>query len=107
MIELNPISFAAGYCSGFVITALIGYRLVWKRYRRLRDHAAYQDIKVVRIYRNGVLQSQTVEPVNPEKDDGTLPLPLEAELRTPWGPSKVKLDTPPGTRMSEIDERKN
>lgn len=97
MIELNPLSFAAGYCSGFVITALIGYRLVWKRYRRLRDHAAYQDIKVVRIYRNGVLQSQTVEPLNPfgkQGDDGTLPLPNMVEV-------------PPGTRMSEIQERKH
>ena len=94
MIELNPISFAAGYCSGVLITGLIGYRLVWKRYRRLRDHAAYQDIKVVRIYRDGVLQSQTVEPLNPEKDDGTLPLPNMVEV-------------PPGTRMSEIQERKH
>ena len=97
MIELNPISFAAGYRSGFLITGLIGYRLVWKRYRRLRDHAAYQDIKVTRIYRDGVLQSQTVEPLNPfdkEKDDGTLPLPSSVEV-------------PPGTRMSEIQERKH
>lgn len=41
-----------------------------------------------------------------EIEDGTLPLPLVGEIKTPWGPSTIALDTPPGTRMTEIDERK-
>jgi hypothetical protein len=41
----------------------------------------------------------------PESEDGTLPLPFREEEDAPVGYVRFR-DPPPGTRMTEIDERK-
>jgi hypothetical protein len=93
-----------------IFTLLIAYHMqsthrLRKQVERMRKQAEYQDVRVTRWYREGRMVKEIIEPVPLiDTKDGTLPLPngLGAHRRQ----ALLDLDVPPpGTRMSELDER--
>jgi hypothetical protein len=70
-----------------------------RRLARMKKQRDYQDIRVVRLYRDGLMYHEEVVPIETTGEELSI---SKYGMKTGTNP----YDVPPGTRITELDDRK-